>query len=68
MLDPFLFGKLSAGDGGHFEDERTRAETLQTRDHLSACGVNPGTAVLQNPTGASGDLIFVATTTENFID
>ena len=68
MLDPFLFGKLSAGDGGHFEDERTRAETLQTRDHVSACGVNPGSAVLQNPTGASGDLFVVTAPTENFIN
>ena len=68
MLDPFLFGKLSAVDGGNFEDEGTRAETLQTRDHLSGCGVNPGSAVLQNPTGASGDLFFVAARTENFIN
>jgi hypothetical protein len=59
MLDPFLFGKLSADDSGNFEDEGTRAETLPTRDHLSGCGVNPGSAVLQNPAGASGDFLLV---------
>jgi len=52
MLDPFLFVKLSAGDDGNFKDEGIRAETLQTRDHLSGCGVNPGSAFLQNPAGA----------------